>query len=273
LSAELDALATLEPETCLRVRIVRAGLAGVDRDTLGRQAGLTKAELATALGAIAARGEATETAGGAWLSEEAARELEARLLEGLTAFHRDAPIQPGMPVAALRGSLPANVPRDVAELALARLAEAEAIVLEADRARLASHAARLDPEQEALAARVLEQAKSAGLEPLALREWSAALAIASDTLQDLLVHLERQGQLVRSRDLWFDAGAVAALRESVLAHLREHGRLDTPDYKVLIGTSRRTAVPLMELFDEQQLTLRRDDTRLLHSKFAGPRPR
>ena len=273
LVSELEALASLDPETCLGVRIVRAGLAGVDRETLGRQGGLTKAELATALGSIAARGEAAETAAGVWLSEEATRELERRLLEGLAAFHREAPIQPGMPVAALRGSLPANVPRDVAELALARLAAGEAIVLEADLARLASHAARLDPEQEALAGRVLEQAKSAALEPLALREWSAALAIASDTLQDLLVHLERQGQLIRSRDLWFDAGAVTALRESVLAHLREHSRLDTPDYKALIGTSRRTAVPLMELFDEQQLTLRRDDTRLLHPSLAGPRPR
>ena len=64
-------------------------------------------------------------------------------------------------------------------------------------------------------------------------------------------------------DLWFDRAAVDALRERVVAHLREHGRLDTPDYKALIGTSRRTAVPLMELFDDERVTLRRPGTRLL----------
>jgi selenocysteine-specific elongation factor len=80
-----------------------------------------------------------------------------------------------------------------------------------------------------------------------------------------LAHLEREGRLVRAReDLWFDRAAVDALRERVLAHLREHGRLETPAYKALIGTSRRTAVPLMELFDDARVTLRRGDVRLLH---------
>ena len=64
-------------------------------------------------------------------------------------------------------------------------------------------------------------------------------------------------------DLWFDRAAIDALRERVVAYLREHAQLDTPTYKALIGTTRRTAVPLMELFDEERLTMRRADVRLL----------
>ncbi len=64
-------------------------------------------------------------------------------------------------------------------------------------------------------------------------------------------------------DLWFDREAVDALREKVVARLRERGRLETPDYKALIGTSRRTAVPLMELFDQEHITVRSGDARLL----------
>lgn len=271
LLAELRELATLEPERCLAVRIRRAGLAGIARAQLGRDAGLAGEELEAALESLAARAQAASTPNGVWLDAEAASELEDRMLRSLAAFHREAPIQPGMPVAALRGSLPANVPRELAELALARLEGRGAIVLDADRVRLSEHEVRLGPEQQALADRILDQARSAGLEPTGLRDWADALKVESDALQDLLVHLERRGHLVRSRDLWFDAVAVTALRERILTHLREHGRLDTPDYKALIGTSRRTAVPLMELFDEQQITLRREDTRLLHPSFREDR--
>ena len=267
LLAELRELETLEPERCLAVRIRRAGLAGISRARLGRDAGLAEAELAEALERLAARALAFATPNGVWLGAEAASELEDRMLRSLAAYHQEAPIQPGMPAAALRGCLPANVPRELSELALARLEQRGAIVLEADRARLAKHQVRLEPGQQARADRILDQARSAALEPAGLRDWADALKIEGDALQDLLVHLERQGHLVRSRELWFDATAVADLRERILAHLREHGRLDTPDYKALIGTSRRTAVPLMELFDEQQLTLRRNDTRLLHPSY------
>jgi hypothetical protein len=55
----------------------------------------------------------------------------------------------------------------------------------------------------------------------------------------------------------------------VRAYLYEHGVLETPRYKALIGTSRRTAVPLMELFDAQRLTLRRGNQRRLRT---GPAP-
>jgi len=53
------------------------------------------------------------------------------------------------------------------------------------------------------------------------------------------------------------------LRERVVAYLQQHGTIGTAAYKSLIGTSRRTAVPLMELFDEERTTLRRGEKRAL----------
>jgi selenocysteine-specific elongation factor len=49
----------------------------------------------------------------------------------------------------------------------------------------------------------------------------------------------------------------------VIAHLRACGGLETPAYKELIGTSRKYAVPLMELFDNEHLTVRRGEARVL----------
>ncbi len=80
----------------------------------------------------------------------------------------------------------------------------------------------------------------------------------------MLVHLERAGALVRAPgELWFDRAHVDALRARVVAHLEAHGALDTQAYKDLIGTSRKYAVPLMELFDAEHLTVRRGEARVL----------
>ena len=104
----------------------------------------------------------------------------------------------------------------------------------------------------------------AALEPASLRDTAERHGVDSERLLDLLAHLEREEKLVRAPgDLWFDREAVDALRKRVIDHLREHGELTTPDYKALIGTTRRTVVPLMEFFDTEHLTIRRGETRVL----------
>ena len=52
----------------------------------------------------------------------------------------------------------------------------------------------------------------------------------------------------------------------VLAHLEAHDELPTPVYKELIGTTSKYAVPLMEIFDAEHLTMRRGEDRVLRHK-------
>ncbi|MDX1649440.1 MAG: SelB C-terminal domain-containing protein, partial [Myxococcota bacterium] len=117
------------------------------------------------------------------------------------------------------------------------------------------------------AARLRADAMVAGLEPPTAREWSEDLGVAEEELRPVLAHLERDGSLVRAPgDLWFDRGAVDALREEVRGRLEAEGSLPTAAYKALIGTSRKWAVPLMELFDAEHLTVRRGEARVLRRR-------
>jgi len=169
-----------------------------------------------------------------------------------------------MPTSTLRGSLPENVERNSVELVVSRLADRSLIKIEGDLVRLPDHRPTLSAADQSLVARIADEARSAGLEPPSLKDWEKRLGIGGDPLRNLLAHLVRAEQLVHAPgDLWFDRAAVDALREKVIAQLREQGRLETPDYKALIGTSRRTAVPLMELFDQEHLTVRSGEARVL----------
>ena len=264
LARDLAEFATGAPARGLAARLARAGLAGVGRAQLLRDAALDPTLLDGALESLLGSGSALSTPGGTWLGTDAMGHLESQLVAALDAFHTREPLLPGMPTGALRGALPGNVPGDVVELALRRLVERKAVELSEKVARRPEHRPALSDAESEVAERLLGRARSAGLEPPNLRDWAGQEEMPAERLRDLLAYLERAGHLVRAReDLWFDRKAVDALRDRVVAHLKAHGELETPDYKALIGTSRRTAVPLMELFDAEHVTVRRGDARRL----------
>jgi selenocysteine-specific elongation factor len=263
---DLEALAQRDPAADVRVRVARSGLAGIAGDRLERETGLAAEVFAAALAAIEGAGDVHRTPDGRLLGSEACEEIEHRLGDALDAYHLAEPLRPGMPAAALRGTLPENVPGDAAELCLARLAERAEAVIAGEVVRRPSHAPRLDAAARQNIETILEVLGAAGLEAPSLRDLAERVGVGQDALRDLLAHLEREGRLVHTRDLWFDAAAVEALRQRVRGHFEGSDSLDTPTYKSLIGTSRRTAVPLMELFDEERLTYRRGEVRLLRRR-------
>jgi len=262
--ADLDSIAGGNPEDALTVRIRRAGLSGIEGDRLRREAGLDAATYDRALESLCSDDRVSQTSSHRLLHRDSIDALERRLLAALDAYHKAEPIRPGMPTGALRGSLPDNVSRDSAECVIGRLRDRGALVIEADCGRLPDYSPTLGPKDEAIVARMIEEAREAALEPPSLKDWSERHGVSADHFGNLLAHLVRNQKLVRAPgDFWFDKQAVDALRDKVAAHIREHGRLETPDYKALIGTTRRTAVPLMELFDQEHFTVRSGEARVL----------
>ncbi len=264
---ELFALAAGDARSAVEIRVKRTGFAGLSIASLGHETGIDEAALRELLAEIAAAGEINEVSAGIWLGSAATQELEGRLLAALAAFHQRERLLPGMPRGALGGVLPENTAPGTFELLLTRLVAADRIAVEEKLVRLPEHAPTLTKQQEEIATRVRADAASAGLEPPTPREWSEKTGVDLEALRGVLAHLEREGALVRAPgDLWFDRTAVDDLRERVVAHLREHQTLETPAYKSMIGTTRKYAVPLMELFDAEHLTMRAGENRVLRRK-------
>ncbi len=262
---DLEALVTNDPQEDLAVRIARAAFAGAALDALRVETGLERDTFDAALAALAQEGRVLAAGKRLVVDTETLTAVEARLAASLGAFHEAEPLRPGMPVASLRGALPDNVPREISDLALSRLAQQGAVKLDGDTARRSDHSATLEGEDAATAKRICTLLTSAALEPPGFSDLAAKAGLPADRLATLMGFLEHQGQVVRTKgDLFFDAGAIADLRAKVIAHFDANDTLDTPTYKALIGTTRRTAVPLMELFDSTHVTVRRGEARYLH---------
>jgi selenocysteine-specific elongation factor len=268
LERDLATLLHREPRSEIAVRVARAGFRGVHERELHRETGLSRKVVAKLLAELAEQDSAA-AAGERWLSGRAIAELQERILETLDAFHAREPLRPGMPRAALRGALPENSAPGALDLLIEGLAHGGSLVVEAELVRRPGHRPQLTADEEKVVARIREDAHAAGLEPPTLREWSEKLGLDLERVRPLLVHLEREGDLVRAPgDLWFHREAIEALRRRVVARIRSQGPLDTPTYKQLIGTTRKHAVPLMELLDAERLTLRKGETRVLRGAGA-----
>ena len=262
LRTELETLRSGDVAAQLRVRIARTGFEGITRETLLRETGLDRPLLESTLDEIRSDG-VIDSAGTRWIASDSLERLASDALGRLDAFHEAEPLRPGMQRSALIGGLPKNLASEFGGLVLERLRSLGQVAVLADLVRRSDFAPRFDQTALALLERIRSEARSAGLEPPSPRDWAPALGIELAHLSDLLAHLEREGTLVRAPgDLWFDGEAVLALQHRFDAGLREKGEIDTPTYKAIVGTSRRTLVPLMEYFDEKQLTRRRGNRRL-----------
>lgn len=244
----------------LILRIKNSGYNGIHEKELALFSGVTLNKLKSL---ISESKNVIRTSSGFWLFDEIVNVFERTLLQSVRKYHAKHQIRPGIPQGTLSGELPKNTPKGAFELVLGRLLEKNTLDMKEGYVFLSDHLPLLSQEQEVVLAHIRAESMSRELEPLTYRDWLELFKISEDDLRDLLSFLVREGTLIRAPgNLWFDAVAVNELRDEVHKILISEGSIDTKTYKKLIGTTRKYAVPLMELFDGEGLTLRRGEIRV-----------
>ena len=94
-----------------------------------------------------------------------------------------------------------------------------------------------------------------------------SLGQEAPALRPVVDHLVRENLIVRvTSNLYFERSAVEELRAKVVEFLTRHDEIEPAAYKTLTGQSRKHTVPLMEFFDAEKLTIRRDNVRVLRRR-------
>jgi len=65
--------------------------------------------------------------------------------------------------------------------------------------------------------------------------------------------------------MYFHRVSFEHLREELVAYLKRHQEITTPQFKEITKASRKYAIPLIEYFDQIKLTLRLGEKRVLRS--------
>ena len=187
--------------------------------------------------------------------------LEARVLQRLRE-HSD-PIDPSIAREELR-QRSGQPPQKLFARALAALAEKGELRADAERVHPPGVAAKLSGKDADAQERLATLLDGAGLTPPRVDELPALIEQAPPRAQALLKALGHAGRAAKiSEDLWFGAVPLADLRKKLLAHLSAHGSVDAQSFKELTGLTRKFAIPLLEYFDRERVTLRIGDKRVL----------
>jgi selenocysteine-specific elongation factor len=186
--------------------------------------------------------------------EDSFKALVSKLEETLRAWHKEKPLEAGMPRRAIA------MEAWLLEALLA--ARADLFAAESDLVRLKTHAVALSGEVEEAASRMEMVFKNAGLAVPAVPEALAGAGIDVGRARTLLELLLRQGLLVRiSPDLIYHREALDKLRQMLAS--RRGQPFTVPEFKEWTGISRKFAIPLLEYFDKERVTRRLADKRVV----------
>ncbi len=264
LKQELARMARGDAAVGLELRILRAGLHGMTTNQLALETGLDSDAIDAALMTLVESDTILRVDGSLCLGKPAAERMMSDLVAALDAFHAREPLQPGMPRAALAGTLPDNVSSEARALLLKRLAKRNEITIHGEVVARAGFESSLDEAQSELAERLRERFSQTDLDAPALRTIAEDFGENERRLRAIAHYLEREKVLIAAPDdLFFDRTKVLELIDRVVAHFESNDELDTQTLKALIGTSRRTAMPLMALLDDLQITRRDGSIRRL----------
>ena len=200
-----------------------------------------------------------------WVFEDRLRALEGSVHESLEAFHRAHPLRGGMDAAEVRralleagGPLVPALEQGLAMALLARLEEEGTVAREGAAVRLAGHRISLG-EREDEAVRLLDAVASAEPTPPTVRELQQ-----QGFSRELVQACVATGRLARvSEDVVVTPGFLARAEEMVRVHAADPAGVTVSRFREALGTTRKYALPILELFDRQGLTRRQGDVRRL----------
>jgi selenocysteine-specific elongation factor len=200
---------------------------------------------------------------GWYLHADALDTLTKELQRYLDAFHRQNPLKPNLSIEELRARVRGLVER-VYLMALEELRRQGLVVVERDRIRLATHQVALDDARERLLTEIEAEFRAAGYQPPRVEELFDKLKVGKGHHKELLQVLIDQGRAVRLKDnVVFHRANLEKAEAILVQYLRDHREITPIEFKDLLGVSRKFAIPLLEYFDGQKVTIRVGDKRVL----------
>jgi selenocysteine-specific elongation factor len=189
--------------------------------------------------------------------------LRGMALAQLGEFHQRFPMKFGLSKEELRTKLPPEVDVKLFQILISELIQSKEVVLEKDKLRLSGHHFS-SVDEKGLAKRVEAAVLKGGLQPPSLKELSEEWSESEGEVRAIFEHLAHEGVLVRIKsEIYFHHVSFESLREQLVAYLKSHREITTPQFKEMTKASRKYAIPLIEYFDQIKLTLRLGEKRVL----------
>ena len=172
-------------------------------------------------------------------------------------FHKKNPLKTGMLKEELRARFNID-PRLFGNL----LTAVKDIIIDKELIRLATFSVALSQGDETVKSKILGLIEKSGFQPPTKEELSQALKLDQKHLSDILGLMTKVGSLVRISDTIY---ITSSLYDKMIADLKnfysKKPEMTVAEFRDVLSTSRKYALPFLEYLDSNKITLRVGDVR------------
>jgi len=234
----------------------------VGEEELAARAKVLRTRLQSILADLTRQQRILGLAAGQYLHRETAAESGSRVLQIVGDFHRQSPESPGLLFEHLKQTTQWD--KEVLDGVIVLLKSEGRLIEQNGRLALAGHRPAL-ADQDAKHVEAVEGLfRQQSFSPPGNEEIARKTGLPPAAVEKAVRILREHQRLVPvGEGLVFHADAVARARQLLVDHITQKGRLDSVDFKYLLDTTRKFALPLLDYFDRVGLLRRVGNTRYL----------
>jgi selenocysteine-specific elongation factor len=254
-----------DPTRLVEYHLDRAAVP-IRADALTRQSYLPAARAEEIIEELALAGRVVRLSGGLLASARTLAGVEARVTEALAAFHRAQPLRRGLEPNEVKKTLADD--SALVDAAVEALTSRNEVVRSEGLLALASHEVTMSPAEEAMAGKVTDALREAGVAPPDVARLAKDFTAAEADIRIILDALVDRGEVVRLSDSYYaHATGEQAARDLLVNWLKEKGQIGVVDYRDLLEASRKYVYAWLDHFDRLGVTYRAENLR--HLKSGG----
>ncbi len=257
----LQTLSSGNRQDVLLARIARRGHEGLSLAAAVRETGLKQSILQPVIATLVQQKQVIQV-GDFLVSSEAMQKTRDKLIATLESFHKANPLVGGISKEELREKL--GLHQTVMEAMLAQLIRDKKAEVSGEQVRLAGRGVELKDEEAKAKDQIEKAFAAAGLKVPLMKEVLDKLPVDKARAQKLVTLLLRDRVLIKlADDLVFHQTALQGLRQLMAAQKTKTPKIDVATFKDMLGVTRKYAIPLLEYLDQQRITRRVGDERII----------
>jgi len=250
----------------IRLLVAASLLSGLSLDEMVSRTGMSAKRIDAVLAALLSSGEVLQVVREPrmFIGKGAFDTLKAKLMEELQSFLRDNPMKDGIGKEELKSRIPKRSdPRFFGPL-LAALEKEGKAVSERDIVKLPGRKGEATAGQAGVQAKIEAALQRGGMEPPTIKELCDWFKCTEKQALEHLNFLSREGRAAKIKgDVFYAPQPLTEIREKLICHLKAKGEITPPEFRELTGLSRKFMIPLLEYFDQEKVTIRVGDKRVL----------
>ncbi|TDO85453.1 selenocysteine-specific elongation factor [Halanaerobium saccharolyticum] len=193
-----------------------------------------------------------------YIHQSKLKDIENSILKIVSDYHQEYSLKPGIKKEELRSRLDFKLKKNELNSLLQILYKKELLKEKNNLIAHSSFQIKLSPEIKEIKDKVIKKYKKHLFSPPTRTEMFNYYQLE----EELFDYLENEGVLIRlSAELYFHISVLNELNEMFKEYFRENDCIDLAEFRDLIDSSRRYALPLLEKTDQIKITKRVEDYR------------